>query len=377
MKSSTSARRASASFPLRTALTLAACAIFAASASHALGSAQEAQTPSGSAPAEPSASEVVFVGAGGLELRGTLVLPALAEGARCGALLLMPGSGPTDRDGNQLPLLETNVLKQIAEHLQAQGVASLRFDKRAVGGYARSWPKDPSELGTFFGYENFIGDATAAYRHLGAHARVDAQRVALLGHSEGGLFALQIARNLVGTPEQPAGLVLAATAGRPLDVVLREQIANALAQQTSDEAVRTEMMAQLERGIEAAKQRAPIPADLPVGLQPLFNPSAAQLLHAYFTIDPAQLASEVRGPVLVLQGELDVQISVERDAPRLLEALGRRSGQVQVLERIPHASHNFKRVASAQEFGFTGPLLPEFLDALARWCAAQLAPAAK
>jgi len=339
--------------------------------------AQEPAPAKLAALAEPSASDLGFAGAGGLELRGTLLLPALGEGERCAALLLLPGSGPTDRDGNQLPMIETNVLKQFAEHLQAQGFASLRFDKRAVGGYARSWPKEPSELGTFFGYENFIGDATAAYRQLAAHARVDPSRVAILGHSEGGLFALQIARNLVGTPEQPAGVVLAATAGRPLDVVLREQIAATLAQQTSDEAVRAEMMAQLERGIEAAKQRAPMPADLPPGLQPLFNASAAQLLHAYFTVDPALLASELRGPVLVLQGELDAQISIERDAPRLLEALARREGQSQQLERIAHASHNFKRVEGAREPGFVGPVEPAALDALARWCRAHLAGAAR
>ena len=99
-----------------------------------------AQDPASGTPdagAEGSIRErrVGFAGAQGLELQGSLALPAATPQEGSPALLLLPGSGPTDRDGNQPPFLTTNLLKQIAERLAEEGVASLRFDKRAARTY--------------------------------------------------------------------------------------------------------------------------------------------------------------------------------------------------------------------------------------------------
>jgi dienelactone hydrolase len=325
--------------------------------------------------AQPTSTEVTFRGAGEYELRGTLVLPAeAASGAgRAAAMLLLPGSGPTDRNGNQPPMVVTDLLIQIADRLAAEGVASLRFDKRAAHGYAAAWPADPAEHDGFFSYENFIADATAAYRFLRGDERIDDSRVAILGHSEGGLFALQIGHDLAESEERPAGLILAATAGRPLDIVLREQLTALLEQQTSDQVVRDEFLAHVERGIAAVKDKQPVPPDMPPGLRPIFNPGVQQLLYAYFTVDPAALAAKVRGPVLVIQGERDVQISAERDAPRLEEALRKRAdggaGGPDPVETviIPGASHNFKKPASDTDPGFAGPVVPAALDRIAAW----------
>jgi pimeloyl-ACP methyl ester carboxylesterase len=243
-------------------------------------------------------------------------------------------------------------------------VATLRFDKRAAHVYAAAWPKDAGEVNAFFSYQNFIGDATAAYRFL--RAREGVSRVAILGHSEGGLFALQVARDLAGSEERPAGLILAATAGRVLDVVLREQLAALLEKQTRDPAVREMYLGHVDRGIAAAKAGEAVPADMPAGLVAIFNPTVQDLLRAYFTVDPCALAAEVRGPVLVLQGELDAQVSAERDAPRLHEALAKR-GEAELVV-VPGASHNFKSVGSAAEPGFSGPVVTGALEAVAGWC---------
>lgn len=322
---------------------------------------------------QPVSEEVTVTGAGEFELRGTLLLPGEGAGDRAAAVLLLPGSGPTDRNGNQPPMLVTDLLSQIAERLAAEGIATLRFDKRAAHTYAAVWPQDMADLDEFFSYENFIADATAAYRFLRGHARIDPARVAILGHSEGGLFALQIGHDLAGTGEQPAGLILAATAGRTLDDVLREQLSALLERQTPDQVVRDSYMAHVERGIAAVKQGEPIPADMPPGLTPIFNPSALQILRAYFTVDPAALAAEVRGPVLVLQGERDVQVSAERDAPRLEEALRKRPagpddrpGAVESA-LIAGASHNLKKTTGSADPGFAGPVVPEALDRITTW----------
>lgn len=310
--------------------------------------------------------EVEFKGADGFELSGTLLLPE-AEGRRP-AMLLLPGSGPTDRDGNQPPMMKTDLLKQIAERLAAEGVATLRFDKRAAHVHMEKWPKGLEAMGEVFAFEKFVGDATAAYRFLRGHERIDPARVGILGHSEGGLIALQIGADLAESEERPAALILAATAGRVLDEVLREQISALLKKQTQDEKVRAEYMGHLERGIAAAKAGEAMPADMPIGLKPLFNASVAKLLHAYFTIDPAELAKKVRGPVLILQGEKDAQVSAERDLPRLESALRSREGRSVEVVVVEGASHNFKEVKGEDDLAFMGPVMPRALEGIGEWC---------
>src|SRR5882724_2928592 len=89
-----------------------------------------------------SSREVTFKGVGGFELQGTLLMPAGAKNAP--AFVLLSGSGPTDRDDNvNVPgmQLKIDLLKQVAERLAESGVATLRYDKRAVRHYSDKWPK--------------------------------------------------------------------------------------------------------------------------------------------------------------------------------------------------------------------------------------------
>src|ERR1700733_14331833 len=116
--------------------------------------------------------EVNFVGAEGTTLSGTLEVPAHFEA--CPALVLLAGSGPTDRDGNQPPGLITDLLKQIADGLAEKGVVTLRFDKRGMYANRAEKPKDTGKFGEFFSWENFVGDAESAYRFLRQQPEVDA-----------------------------------------------------------------------------------------------------------------------------------------------------------------------------------------------------------
>jgi dienelactone hydrolase len=383
------------------------------------------------APSAPNhtALEITFPGANNLDLKGELLLPPLPPSNgiphKLPAVLLLPGSGPTDRNGNQPPLLVTDLLKQIAERLAAEGIASLRFDKRAAPGYRDTWPKDLAAMSDFFSYDNFINDAKGALAYLRGREEIDPKRVAMIGHSEGGLFTLQIARDLdaasavpaehpVAKPDpkadpkpatdqpptdpakppaekqikpQPlAAIVLMGTAGRTLGPVVHEQIAAALKAQGADEAATKLYMEATDNAIAAITKDAKVPADIPPGLVGLFNASAAKLMQSYFTVDPAELAKQYRGPVLILQGEKDAQVSKDRDTPRLLEALEQRARKpttpppstnpaiappVRIdsveLAIIPNASHNLKPVTGPRDPAFTGPVVPEALDKLAAW----------
>jgi hypothetical protein len=108
-------------------------------------------------------TEITFRGQGGIVLSGTLTTPDGVIG-KVPAMLLLPGSGPTDRDGNQLMAnLRTDLLKGVAEGLAAAGIASLRFDKRAHMRYQKVWPKKISDMADFFDYDKFVADAGASH----------------------------------------------------------------------------------------------------------------------------------------------------------------------------------------------------------------------
>lgn len=318
---------------------------------------------------EPVATDVTFKGHGDLELHGTLLLPAGADADhRVPAVLLLPGSGPTDRDGNQRPMLVTDVLKQIAERLAQEGVATLRFDKRAVMRYAPHWPRDLASIADYFAWAPFVGDATAAFTFLRDHQATDAAHVAILGHSEGGLLALNIAHDLADAANPPAGLILCGTAGRTLDIVLREQIERQVDRSGISDEARAKYLGALEEAIAEVRDKGELTASVPPTLRTLFNPSTVKLLHAYFTVDPLVLCARVRGPVIVLNGEHDAQVSAERDAPRLREALEKREGGWPVeLVIAPGTSHNLKPAETMDSPGFTGPVTDEVMEAIVKW----------
>lgn len=332
-------------------------------------------SPVGSKPSVPDEKrefnerELTFAGVGGLNLNGTLLWPINAKGKVPGVLLL-PGSGPTDRNGNQPPLVVTDVLKQVAERLAKEGYASLRFDKRAAGGYAKFWPTDVTKQNDFFAWDSFVGDAKAGLAALRAQPEVDGKRVLVAGHSEGGMIAVQVAHDLQGTANGLAGLILLSTPGRSGALVLREQISASLKRNGINAEQTRLYFAYVDLAIDQIEKAGTIPQNPPpgLGLEYLFPASAAKLLQVELAFDPATILPDFSGPVLVVQGEKDIQISAVRDAPLLAAALKRRKqGKAEVF-LAPAASHNLKRVENENtEPGFAGPVVPAVLDKIAAW----------
>ena len=311
--------------------------------------------------------EVTFSGADGFTLRGTLEVPDGAK-VKVPAALLLAGSGPTDRNGNQPPALVTDLLKQIADRLATEGWASLRYDKRAVRTYATSWPKDVAAQNDFFSWESFLGDAKAALAFLQAQAEVDAKRTVVGGHSEGATIAMQIGHDLATKPGVPAGLLLLGAPGRPGGAVLREQLAANLkrAGLTADQ---TRTYADyLDLAIAQVVKEASVPPNPPTGLGGLFPRNATKLLQVELRFDPAKILPSYPGLVLVIQGEKDIQVSAARDFPLVVAALRTRSRGTMDSLIVPLASHNLKRVADESvDPGLSGPVVPAALDAIAEW----------
>jgi dienelactone hydrolase len=246
--------------------------------------------------------QVTFSGVGGITLRGTLQLPDGAKG-KVPAALLLAGSGPTDRNGNQPPTLLTDLLKQIADRLATEGWASLRYDKRAARAYAASWPKDFAAQNDFFSWDTFVDDAKAGLTFLRAQAEVDTKRTVVGGHSEGATIAMQIAHDLAGKPGAAAGLLLLSAPGRPGGDVLREQVAANLkrAGLTADQ-TRT-YTDYVDQAIAQVVKDGTVPPNPPPGLGGLFPRNATRLLQVELTFDPPKILPLYPGPVLVIQGK--------------------------------------------------------------------------
>jgi hypothetical protein len=306
-----------------------------------------------------SSREVHFKGYGGFDLAGTLALPAGT--GKFPAVLLIPGSGPTDRDGNE-PFIQMDVLKDIAERLQADGIATLRFDKRAVQRYSKQWPKTAAKLDDFFSWEAFVGDAAGAYDCLKTQPEIDANRLAILGHSEGGLLALEVAKT-----SHPHALVLVSTPGRDFGALILEQISQGYSAQFTDAATLKARVAQVKRIVDAVRTTGKVPPDVPAELAPVFPSYLSRYLHSTFMLDPAADAKLFDGPALIVQGQKDIQVSPDRDAPKLKSAIKNSE-----LFYVPGASHCMKAVSGPTDPGLTGPMLPDALDKISSWLKANL-----
>jgi len=297
--------------------------------------------------------ELRFPGTGDIMLAGTLVLPTVSEIRRVPGVVLVAGSGPTDRNGNN-PLIpaRVDVLKDIAETLATIGIASLRYDKRGLGGSAVQLPLDRQER--FFSWDQFVGDVRSAHAELLRHDEIKSYATALLGHSEGGLLA--IAASVAMGGQRPYALVLASTPGRPLGEIVREQIARTLPGLSS----------QAERIMTAIRDTGEVPPGTPPAFRSIFPAYAGDFLRAAFAFDPAPALARTDIPCLLLQGAADVQVVPMADIQPLIDSLAKRNvpGEVQV---IPGVSHNLKLVAGPDDPGFAGPLAPAVASALTAW----------
>jgi len=298
-----------------------------------------------------------FAGAAGATLAGTLLLPLVSEIQRVPGVVLISGSGPTDRDGNN-PLVPARLdtLKLIAERLAAAGIATLRYDKRGIG---QSTQRPLGSLGAqerFFLWDHFVADAVAAQAELLRHDEIKSYATAFLGHSEGGLLALA-AMQAMGA-RRPFGLVLASTPGRRLADIVREQIGrNAPA-----------LSAAAQRIIAAILETGHVPVSAGGELQLIFPPSAGPFLQAALAFDPAAALARIDSACLLVHGGADSQIVPLGDIQPLLDMLGKRAAPGEAVV-VPAVSHNLKRVSGPTDPGFTGPLAPAVGNKLAEWLA--------
>ena len=228
------------------------------------------------------------------EIHGTLSVP---DNASRTAVLIIAGSGPTDRNGNSsVTGIATNTYKMLADSLAAHGYASLRYDKRGIAASVAAGA-DESQL-TF---EAYIDDAAAWVEWLAADERFD--RVVLAGHSEGGLIALVAAKR----SDKVVAVVTLAGVGESIDATLRRQLGT----QPEPEPYRSECM----RIIDELKAGRTVSDPMPE-LAALFRPSVQPFLISQMRYEPSNEARTLSQPLLVVQGTTDIQINLN-DAIKL------------------------------------------------------------
>jgi uncharacterized protein len=255
-------------------LALLVAAATVASAVPAADTAAAATAPAAARSAlVPAADRQVSFTADGTTVYGTVHIPAHRAGSRLAAALLIPGSGLTDRDGDEPPTVMPHTLALIAATLGEDGVMSLRFDKYGTG--QTGWGRYQGDVGRI-DMAAFTRQAEAAYRALLAQPEVDPHAMLIVGHSEGGLQAMLVAHEV---RPAPAGLALLA----PQDLRLLDMVDFQLADQLDQAAAAGQITAAQAESNKAAIARAiaAFRARRPVDTSGLL-PSIATLLGAMF-----------------------------------------------------------------------------------------------
>jgi len=263
--------------------------------------------------------ERVRIPANGFTLAGTLSKPTAAT-APLPAVVLIGGSGPADRDGLAFGIA---TLGELAGALADAGFIVLRYDKRGVG---QSGGRPEAS-----GLQDFSDDQRAALKFLSSRKDVDPRRMAVVGHSEGGLVSLMSADK----DKRVAAVVLLATPGiSGSDLVLAQQqhLLSRSNLPDADKQTRIELQKRINEAAMTGKGLDAFPPDV---RRQIDNTEFQSLLNT----DPAKIIPGVSQPILIVQGMLDTQVAPD-NADRL-EALARSRKQPAVAEvvKVPAVNH--------------------------------------
>ena len=265
------------------------------------------------------------------ELFGTLLLPR--SDTPVPVVLIIAGSGPTDRDGNNPEGGRNDSMKRLALILAKNNIASVRYDKRGV---AASKPATPDERN--LSIESYVADAQAWGQKLKTDRRLG--QLILPGHSEGALVA-----SLAAEKAGAAAVISVAGTGRPVDIVLREQLQDRLPPPLMQRANL------LIDEIKAGKTDNDVPAELEV----VFRPSVQPYLISLFRQDPAAAFGNLQMPALIIQGTHDIQVGVG-DAQLLKDA--KPDAHLALIEGMNHVLRIVPKDMDRQLASYKNPKLP-------------------
>ena len=260
------------------------------------------------------------------EVQGTLLSP---KGENQPPLaILIAGSGPTDRDGNQAQL-KNNSLKYLAEGLAQKGIATFRYDKRVIAQINKATVQE--EKMTF---EDEVNDALLVINHF----KDKYKKIILIGHSEGALVGLLVAQKVVVSK-----FVSISGAGNSSATLIEEQIGKN-APQLKEESQK--IISQLRKG-ELVDNISPY-------LAPVFRKSVQPYLISWFKYEPAKEITKLQIPILIVQGTNDLQVE-DKEVQLLKEAQPK--AQLLLIEGMNHVLKKVKTLEENQQ-SYLNPDLP-------------------
>lgn len=267
-------------------------------------------------------------------VEGTLMQPA--DGSEVPLLILIQGSGPTDRDGNQ-PNVVNNSLKMIADGLSEAGIATFRYDKRFVP-MLRDGVFNEAEMS----FNDFVGDAKTTLAYFKEKGGFSGYFIA--GHSQGSLVSMLAAQEGVD------GYISLAGPGQPIDNVLVDQLGKQL----------PALGEQARLAFDELRETGKVEEYSPT-LAALLKPTIQPFMLSWIVYDPKEEIAKLDCPVLIINGDNDLQIAVS-------EAEFLKEGQPEAAyEIIPGMNHVLKTVegdlmANYQTYNDPElPLSPELL----------------
>ncbi|MFW0754420.1 alpha/beta hydrolase [Pseudomonas sp. H11T01] len=265
------------------------------------------------------------------ELYGSLLLPK--SDTPVPVVLIVSGSGPTDRDGNNPEGGRNDSLKRLAWVLAKHNIASVRYDKRGV---AASLAATPDERNLTL--DAYVADAVAWGQKLKADPRFGP--LILLGHSEGALIAS------LAAPTVEAGAVISVSgSARPIDEVLRQQLSYRLP---------PPLVLRSNQLLDSLKA-GHVDEDVPPQLQVIFRPSVQPYLITLFRQDPAAAFGKLKMPALIIQGGNDIQVGVG-DAKMLKAA--KPDAELALIEGMNHVMRIVPNDIKRQLASYKDPQLP-------------------
>jgi pimeloyl-ACP methyl ester carboxylesterase len=273
-------------------------------------------------------------------LYGTLLLPKDVE--RPPVVLIISGSGPTDRNGNQFGMVN-NSLRFLAQDLALKGIASVRYDKRGVGKSSCQ----QAEIELLF--EHYIDDAACWISELKRTNKIST--IFIVGHSEGSLIGMVAAKRGGAN-----GFISIAGIGRRIDEVLLEQLS-----------IYPEVMVNASKTILDSLLIGEYVTNVSPLLYSLFRPSVQPYMISWLKYNPAEQLALLTIPVLIIQGTTDIQVQV-KDAELLKEA--KANAELAIIEGMNHVlkhadaerTKNLSTYSNAEL-----PVVPEMVDVISKF----------
>lgn len=248
-------------------------------------------------------------------------------------VLIIAGSGPTDRNGNNPLAGQNNSLKLLAEGLAGRGIASIRYDKRGIGESSAAGPEEVN-----LRFDTYVEDAALWIQQLQEDSRFSS--VTVIGHSEGSLIGM-LAIQKAGADAFVSIAGPAQNASQVLRDQLRPRLPDALWQQSE------QILTALEQGNTVTS--------VPPELNMLYRSSVQPYLISWFRYTPAQEITRLTVPVLIVQGTTDIQVPVsEAQALKMAQP----DAELRIIEGMNHVLKAVPLDPEQQNASYSDPTLP-------------------